>query len=317
MSYRRELLEKYQVRKTKAQKTEFIDYARGFAEGCGYSVQISGKGNSVRNIVIGDVKRASVVYTAHYDTQPVMLIPNFITPKNIFVYILYQLALVALLLVLPLSVGLALRELVPALESSSIPIWVFLVLYYIELVLMMYGPANKHTANDNTSGVATVFGIMEEMHGSTDAAFILFDCEEQGLLGSRLFAKQNKEIMKDRLLVNFDCVSDGNNMLFVFKKGARDRVEEIKAAFAPSERIDCLYETKGVVYPSDQASFPVGVGVASLNKTRRGLYYANKIHTSRDTVFDERNIDYLVLGAVRLADALAGNADAATSSEKA
>ncbi len=302
MSYRTDLLEKYQVRKTKKQKTEFIDYATGYAAKCGYSARVEGNGKSVRNIVIGDVEGASVVYTAHYDTQAVMLLPNFITPKNIFIYILYQLLLVAMLLVLPITAAILLRELVP--EMADFAVVLFLLLYYAEFGIMMFGPANRHTANDNTSGVATVLGIMEKMQVRTDVAFILFDCEELGLIGSKHFAKKHKDIMKERLLVNFDCVSDGKNMMFVCKKGAARRIEQIKAAFLPSGEINCLYETRWVIYPSDQSSFEVGVGVAAFHRTRRGLYYANRIHTPRDTVFDEGNIDYLVDGAVRLADAL-------------
>lgn len=304
MSYRDELMTTYHVRKTKEQKTKFIDYAKGYAASLGYRASVEGKGNSVRNIVIGDVRRANVVYTAHYDTQPVMFLPNFITPKNIFIYILYQIALVAILLVLPLGTALLLIECVAGMADSSVPLLVFLVLYYIEFGLMMFGPANKHTANDNTSGVATVFGVMERLRGRDDVAFILFDCEERGLLGSKLFARMNKDMMADKLVVNFDCVSDGKHIMFVAKKKAKARLEDIKAAFTPTEEITCLYESKGVIYPSDQSSFAVGVGVAAFHRTKGGLYFASRIHTPRDTVFDTENLDYLADGAVRLADHL-------------
>ncbi len=312
MAYRDALLGAYHIRKTKGQKTAFVDYAKKYATDLGYPVSISGKGDKVRNVVIGDPKRAKVVYTAHYDTQPVMLLPNFITPKNIFVYILYQILVISLLIALPLGAALSIGRFVPELEKTSIPVLIFLVLYYSELALMLCGPANKHTANDNTSGVATVFGIMERLKGRGDVAFILFDCEEKGLLGSKIYAKQNKDLMATKLLVNFDCVSDGKNMMFVFKKGSAARVDEFKRAFVSNEIIECLYETRGVFNPSDQMSFPMGVGVMSLHRTRFGLYYANKIHTPRDTVFDTDNINYLIDGAEKFCDVLASENVAST-----
>ena len=66
----------------------------------GFSYRIETAPFGSKNIVIGTPERAKVVYTAHYDTAAVSLIPNIITPKNIFLYILYQL-LVTLTLMLP------------------------------------------------------------------------------------------------------------------------------------------------------------------------------------------------------------------------
>lgn len=305
MSLRQELLETYQTRKTKEQKTSFIDYASAYAKERGYSVKVEGDKDKVRNIVIGDVSRAKVVYTAHYDTPPVMPLPNFITPKCIPIYILYQLALVAVLLAVPMGAALLLRHLVPSLNAGSVPLLVFLALYYAELLLMLFGPANKHNANDNTSGVATVLGLADRLAGQgAPVAFILFDCEERGLLGSKLYNKQHKAQMKDKLVVNFDCVSDGDYMMFVGRKDGKAKMPLISEAFPSADGITCLYETKWVVYPSDQNSFPTSIGVASMNKTRAGLLYTNKIHTPRDTVFNGGNLDFLIDGGARLAEAL-------------
>lgn len=302
MSIGSNLLEKYQIRKTKAQKTAFIEYVKGFAANLGYPLEIKGKGDSVRNIVIGNLERAEVVYTAHYDTPPVMILPNFITPKNFLIYLAYQLFLVALMLVLPLGAALALKYTVFNGVGSFVPLLVFLLLYYAELYLMMYGPANKHNANDNTSGVATVLGIMERLAGKNlDVAFVLFDCEERGLLGSKMLAKQKKNIMKDKLVVNFDCVSEGDKMLFAVRKGAVGDLDLLRSSFASRSGIECLCESRGVFYPSDQSSFKRGVGVASLRRGMLGVLYTSRIHTPRDTVFDEGNIEFLVSGSERLA----------------
>ena len=79
------ILADWQVRKTKKQKTAFIEFLRGYYPEL--QVEKSGLLRS-RNLVIGDVASAKVVYTAHYDTCAFMPVPNFITPKNIIYYLI-------------------------------------------------------------------------------------------------------------------------------------------------------------------------------------------------------------------------------------
>ena len=45
-------------------------------------------------------------------------------------------------------------------------------------------------------------------------------------------------------------------------------------------------------YPSDQMNFPYGVGVAAL-KRRKKILYLDRIHTSKDTVLDQTNVNIL------------------------
>ena len=62
--------------------------------------------------------------------------------------------------------------------------------------------------------------------------------------------------------------------------------------------------SKGAIYPSDQANFVRGVGVAALRKAKSGLLCMDRIHTGRDTVYMEENMAYLTEGAVRWAESL-------------
>ena len=81
------LFEKYQVRKTKQQKNEFIKFLKNnFPE---MKVEEGGIPKS-RNLVFGDLDNAKIVFTAHYDTCAVLPFPNFIMPKNILLTILYS-----------------------------------------------------------------------------------------------------------------------------------------------------------------------------------------------------------------------------------
>ena len=92
----KEILEKYQVRKTKAQKTAFIEFIRAhFPEA---KIEEGGFPDN-RNIVIGNPDSAKAVFGAHYDTCAVLPVPNFIMPKSFLMSILY-----ALVLVVPMAV---------------------------------------------------------------------------------------------------------------------------------------------------------------------------------------------------------------------
>ena len=184
----KEIFEKYQVRKTKKQKDDFISFIKEkFPEA---TVEKSGMLGS-RNIVIGDVENAKAVLGAHYDTCAKMPFPNFLAPKNMVAYILFVLLIVLGAYIVTRAVNLCIysitRNWLFALLMSEV------VLLTLGL-LMIIGPENKHTANDNTSGIITLL----EIYGSLTPeqrekfAFVLFDNEEIGLFGSSAFAKKHK-----------------------------------------------------------------------------------------------------------------------------
>jgi hypothetical protein len=126
----------------------------------------------MHNVIVGDPARADVVYTAHYDTCSVMPFPNFITPKCLPIYILYQVVLSLIIYIIPISVFIGSRHVLNATGSNSL----FLVTYFSGFALLLLfsfllldGPANRHTANDNTSGVTLLLNLMntlpEELKG--------------------------------------------------------------------------------------------------------------------------------------------------------
>lgn len=298
-----EIFEKYQIRNNKKQKTAFIEYVNTLCEKWGYAARVEKGTFGARNIVVGDPTRAKVVYTAHYDTCPVLPFPNFITPKCITVYLLYQIAIVLGFLVAAAVIGGALGFLLATLEfGADIAFWATEIVYFALLLVLFAGPANKHTANDNTSGVTLLIDIMRELPADErdSVAFVFFDLEEMGLFGSMSFARKHKAEMKDKLLLNFDCVSDGENMLFALRKGAKPYRNAIETAFATKDGFCVDVADRGVFYPSDQMQFPCGVGVASLRSTKWGLLYMNRIHTKRDVIYQEENIVFLKNGALEL-----------------
>ena len=302
----RTIFEKYEIRKTAKQKKLFREFAVEKANELGYSAKVE-ESVTAKNIIVGNPETAKVVFTAHYDTCPALPFPNFITPKNVGIYILYNIALCLGIFVLAFAIGFGVGSLGYALEiPETISPLITELLFILVLVLMIVGPANKHTANDNTSGVTTLFDIMaampEELRGK--AAFIFFDNEESGILGSSAYASKHKNVKNNVPVINFDCVSDGSNFIFTFgKKANRDLIPLVEEAYK-SESFSVEALTRNFIYPSDQINFHNGVGVASLKKSKRGILYMNRIHTKRDTVYTEENIEFLVNGSVKLTQAI-------------
>lgn len=308
--FTQEVIKKYQTRKTRKQKNAFTEYLTGVCKRLGYDPRIEKGQLGAKNIVVGDVDSAKVIYTAHYDTAPVLPFPNLITPKNMLIYILYILALsVAAVGIVFFVVGFGFGLLTAAIETESLALRLIIklvprFLLIGLLLLMLLGPANKHTVNDNTSGVVTLIEIMnalpEEKRNQT--CFVFFDLEEMGLFGSMGFYSKHKKELKQKLVINFDCVSDGSNMLFATSKKSRIHADAMKRAFASNESVCCEIAEKFVFYPSDNISFPMGVGVAAMTKSKFGFLYLGRIHTKRDIIFRAKNIEFLTAGAVRLID---------------
>ena len=85
------IFDNYQIRKSRKQKDRFIALMQShFPE---MTVQEGGFPKN-KNLILGDVREAEVVLTAHYDTCARLPFPNLITPKNIFIYLLYSIAII-------------------------------------------------------------------------------------------------------------------------------------------------------------------------------------------------------------------------------
>ena len=293
----REIFENYQVRKTKKQKQAFISLLQKHIPQM--QVQETGFPKS-RNLIIGDPESAKVLLSAHYDTCTRLPFPNFIMPKLPAVSIAYSFLIVIPVLVLLL---LSNRLVGQWIQDPLLLYFLNLTVYLLFLILLLGGPANKHTANDNTSGVITLLEIYQQMSETEKAktCFIFFDNEEQGLFGSAQFRKKHKKIIKDKLLINFDCVSDGDTFLLGISKTANQKYHMAIANAFTSEngKTVMLENLKKIYYPSDQAGFPVAIAVAALKYKKPFGYYMNRIHTKHDTVFEEENVRFLTRQTIR------------------
>lgn len=290
-----DVLTAFPVRKSKQQKQEFRDAAQSYLKQFGYSPTVEKGSFGCRNMVIGDPETAQYLITAHYDTCARLPIPNLITPCNFWAFLGYQLVVMLLMLLVPAIPGALAGLLV---GSFDVGYYVWFLCVWAVIALVMIGPANKHNANDNTSGVVTLLEIARSLPESQrgKVCFVLFDLEEAGLIGSAAYRKAHKKASDSQLVLNLDCVGDGDYIrFFPTKKLKKDRkkLTSLYKACGYLGKKDVLVHEKGFsVCPSDQANFPYGVGICALRKKGKTLYLS-RIHTPKDTILEETNVNIL------------------------
>lgn len=309
------ILQDYQVRKSNKEKTVFIDYLKNRLAQKGYDpeteITVDSKGKGLcwsRNILVGNPEQAQVIFTAHYDTCAVLPFPNLMAPTNPFLFILFQLLLVVIIFLMTGAIGFLVGLL---FRSGVVAYFTFLGALILLMVQMLIGYRNKHTANDNTSGVVVLTRFLEALpvEQRSKVCVVYFDNEEKGLLGSAFFAKKYKKNMKNKLLINLDCVGDGRNVVSMAKLSAgKDALYGafLEALEQAAEGADVRFlrkRMKPMMFPSDQIHFRKGVGICALKKSPLGLYCA-RIHTPFDTKCREENVEFLVKGMKIFAEKL-------------
>ena len=285
----------FPVRKTKKQKQAFREAVQSYAEQLGYPCTVESGSLGSRNLVIGNPEQADYLVTAHYDTCARLPIPNFLTPCNFWPFLLWQVVLTLLILGICILMGLGVGFLT---GRGAIGSWCGYLMIWVILALMLIGPANPSNANDNTSGVVTLLEIAKSMPGNQrkKVCFVLFDLEEAGLIGSASYRKAHKSQTDRQMVLNLDCVGDGDYLtLFPTKRLKKDR-KRLKSLYKAcgyfGKKSILVHEQGFSFYPSDQANFPWGVGICALNKRGKTLYLS-RIHTKKDTILERTNVNLL------------------------
>lgn len=290
-----DVLKAFPVRKSKAQKQTFRDSVQSYVWELGYESRVEKGSFGSQNLIIGDPEKAKYLITAHYDTCARLPFPNLITPCNLWTFLGYQLIMVAFMLAIPAIPGILVGLLTQSFENGYLT---WYLLFWVVFFLMFFGPANKTNANDNTSGVVTLLEIARTMpeNQREKVCFVLFDLEEAGLIGSASYRKTHKAATENQVVLNLDCVGDGDHiMLFPTKKLLKNvpKLTPIYKCCGYFGKKSVLVRDKGFsTYPSDQKNFPYGVGIAAFHIGKAGLYLS-RIHTPRDTILEETNINIL------------------------
>ena len=300
MNYLEYLIKNHPVRNSENEKKAFSDFVLKEAEKNSLPAKVEPlqKGKH-KNIVVGNPEKAKAVFCAHYDTPFRALFPNLMLPRNKFLFYLYQFLPVSIILIcsyLPAEI-IAGKHFTGDNYIIAFEI-IFLLLYFSLFYLLYFSFKNKNNFNDNTSGCAVLLSLMEKLSDEEkeNAAFIFFDNEEKGKLGSKAYFKEHKNYMEDKLIINFDCVGNGNNILLIASDKA-ESCEEYKAIrdkFISNENYSVsFFGAKGSECNSDHKNFPKSVAVVACKNTKNGIFYTPKIHTSKDTEVKEENISFI------------------------
>ena len=290
-----DVLEQFPVRKTKKQKMAFRAAVQSYAESLGYPVSVETGTFGACNLLLGDPEQAKFLVTAHFDTCAGMPIPNFITPCNLPLFLLHQLALTGLFAAVYLC---AVNGFILLFEDHRFSSLLALLCVAFLVLWMLIGPANKCNANDNTSGVVTLLEIARTFPENQrhKVCFVLFDLEEAGLIGSACYRKKHKEATDKQLVLNLDCVGEGDHLLMFPTKYLKENRKRLTSLYMAcgyfGKKSLRVYEESRYVYPSDQMHFPYGVGICALRKHKK-LLYLSRIHTKKDTILEETNVNIL------------------------
>ena len=294
-----DILTNHPIRKTPQQKETFQEDVMQYIRELGYEPHTEKCGRDGQNIVFGPQDTAQYLITAHYDTPVSIGIPNVCTPCNALRSRLKYMASVAFGAFSAAGPALLIKY------GYVIPGILLLLPVFLLLLLMRNGPANLNNANDNTSGVVALLEIartLPEAHRNK-VCFILFDLEERGLKGSAAYRKAHKAVTEKQLMLNLDCVGDGDHILFLPTQKARtdekliSRLNYLGGWFGKKQ---ILTIHKGYChYNSDHKNFPLSVAVGAFH-IKKKHYMLDKIHTKHDTNLDMTNVNLLRAALISL-----------------
>ncbi|MBR6802087.1 MAG: M28 family peptidase [Eubacteriaceae bacterium] len=270
---------KYIIRHTKKQKADFREFIISELTKDGFSANEQSAnlmGIPVRNIIIGNAEAAKYLITAHYDTPNTSLFPIVMFADSFILSLMSQMTVLIPIFILSAAAGLI---------NAALS----LLVLYGGMILSMFTFTNKNNFNDNTSGVLSVLEILYSMdeENRKNCAFILFDNEEKGLIGSSYFYKTT--INKKAEVFNIDCVGDGDEIR-LFCKGTLKKAGKQIESFCESGRIKSTERSlENALYMSDDNSFPNAICFAAFRSSRFGKYIS-RIHTNRDTILKDENV---------------------------
>jgi len=160
---------------------------------------------------------------------------------------------------------------------------------------------NAPGVTDDASGTAAVLElarVMSQSEFENTIVFVAFDAEEQGLIGSTLYAakaKREKQIIEGVLnndIIGSDVAGNGsssNRTVRVFSEEPNDSasrelgryIKEIGERYLPAMKVDLIFRQDRFARGGDHSSFNAE-GFPAVRLTTPSEHYANQ-HTATDT----------------------------------
>lgn len=277
-----EQLKPMQERMHRKSKNKFRAYLKQKAIEVNLDYKILPKSGLSKNVIIGNIETAKYILGAHYDTPPKM--PAFLVSSILLFNIVVSIFTIFLVLITFLN---------PNISYISL-ILIFLLLLH----LFGGGIANKHNHNDNTSGILTVLALLEKNCKSDQVAYVFFDNEEKGLIGSMQLERHLRKILntKNKQFIVFDCVGCGD-VMGLTSYNSNDLANKILSIseMLEDKSISYIIKKPSMLMLSDHYSFRLWkhVGIMCYNSEGKRLKIKN-IHSSKDKEVNINNIESLV-----------------------
>lgn len=278
-------LQNYPERMLASSKEQFRDYLIAKATQVGLPVEVFPQSKLAKNVVIGNLQKAKIIIGAHYDTAPRMFswMMNHLVLFNIVLNVLMWVALPLIIIFMPFELALV--------------VYLIFMFVFFGYMLGFFAIPNKHNINDNTSGVLTVLSLMHEIK-SGDVAYVFFDNEEKGLIGSLVLAQYLRKLKLYKHFIILDCVGVGDTITFYHYQSKRF-AESVQSSFTNLDHPRFNHEVKkgGYFATSDHLSFNryANVGIMAMQR-KNGRLVINNIHCEQDCYLDFENIIHVSQG---------------------
>lgn len=298
--YASHILSNFPVRRKAGERERFTGYLSWELRERGYTPRIeSGRSGTYSNVVVGDVEKAKLIFSAHYDTGAREMVPSFLSPTRPVVYLLTQAAIAVALTLAAFVISFAVTF-VLSLPGLTLPM--FLVLMAAVMCYPRFAPSSQYTANDNTSGTAALLELAAALSPRfrNEVAFAFLDKGADGAGGARGFAREHAEVLDQKTVIDLDCVGSGDTAIFAANKLARwdgDLLAALEESFGEKDGMHALVRYEGLFYfPGDSRKLRNHVAVCTAKRLSGFGYFISAPRTKRGDALEERNISYIVEG---------------------
>ncbi|MDR1735209.1 MAG: M28 family peptidase [Oscillospiraceae bacterium] len=306
----------FRIRRSKEVKQDFYGYVSAFLTERGWQGRTDGDFDcgfgKISNIIFGDERKAKIILGAHYDTPKTgYTAPNFYITNNRGYAVDWVIG--GGILGVVFGGATAAYKLTKkasgsnALSAAAAGTWLALMAAYTAVSFTWDNPTNF---NDNTSGCIALLAIADRIAKEApelrdDICIVFFDKEENGVLGSKKFAKAlagalSPADLQEKLMLNFDCIGGRDPFFRLYSRPGKG-VEIAEQIRALSGRQDfAIHATNH--FPSDSNSFKAFPAISFISVSKRlfpGFEKLKDTHSKRDNFFNVPMVTEYVDLAVR------------------
>ena len=149
-------------------------------------------------------------------------------------------------------------------------------------------------SGDNTSGVVTLLEIARTLPANQrhKVCFVLFELK----IGSASYRKKHKTVADSQLVLNLDCVGNGDCLMMFPTKKLRENRKKLTSLYRAcgyfGKKSLLVHETGKDLYHFGKKYFPYAVIIRALSQNKKYFYVPN-IHKRKDAVLDTTNVNIL------------------------